>query len=361
MSQRSKKRRTPKKQHPAKRSLFGVNKYLFIIPLALIILSFASLMFLQTPKKPQKQPEIPKNETLTKTEAKSDVEKLKAIIDANKRYEEKTSILDQAKQEENQTKTPEQEYKPSEIEDYHKSKAVKTPKEQVTKPVLKKVKKEGLPKLAIIIDDVSFWSQARAIKSTGLNITPSVFPKTERHPDTPQIAKSFSFYMLHMPMEALHYNREERVTLETNDNTAALNKKITKMVKDFPNLKYINNHTGSKFTSDTGSMDKLFAILGKKGYIFVDSRTTAETKAGEMAQKYHTHLLSRDIFLDNRQNRDYIREQLKKAVNKAKKHGYAVAIGHPGKTTLQTLKQSSDILSGVEVIYLDKLYNFVYN
>lgn len=363
MSQRSKKRRTPKKQLPAKRSLFRVNKYFFIIPLSLIILSFASLVFLHSPEKPKaQQPEPPKNETIASVPTGDDAEKLKKIIEANKQYENKTSVLDQPKTEEpNQTAVVEHEYKLSEIEDYHKSKTLKEPEIKPTKPVVKKVKKEGLPKLAIIIDDVAFWHQAKGIKNTGLKITPSVMPKSTRHPDTPKIAESFSFYMLHMPMEALNFGREEKMTLKTDDDKAAIETKVNKMVKDFPIVKYINNHTGSKFTADADSMDTLFAVLTKKGYIFVDSRTTAKTKAGNVAQKYHANLLSRDIFLDNEQDRNYIRGQLKKAVKKAKKNGYAVAIGHPGKVTLQTLKHSSDILSGVEVIYLDKLYDFVYN
>ncbi|MBS9778905.1 MAG: divergent polysaccharide deacetylase family protein, partial [Campylobacteraceae bacterium] len=39
------------------------------------------------------------------------------------------------------------------------------------------------------------------------------------------------------------------------------------------------NHTGSKFTSDKDSMDKLFRALKKRHIRFLDSKTTSKSKA----------------------------------------------------------------------------------
>jgi len=159
----------------------------------------------------------------------------------------------------------------------------------------------------------------------------------------------------------MNFGKEEKITLKTTDSKDRIEQKVSDMTRDFEGVKFINNHTGSKFTADTDSMDRLISTLSKKGYIFVDSRTTSDTKALKVAKKYNMNILSRDVFLDNEQNREYIRNQLKLAVKKAKKNGYAIAIGHPGRVTIDTLRTSKDILKGVEVVYLDKLYNFVYN
>ena len=69
-------------------------------------------------------------------------------------------------------------------------------------------------------------------------------------------------------------------------------------------------------------------------------------------QKY----IFRDVFLDNTQNLKDIENELKKAVQIAKKRGFAIAIGHPKKQTLKVLKNSGDILKGVEVVYLKDIY-----
>lgn len=341
------------KKQPPKQSKNGVNRYLFLLPLLLIGLSFATYLFLsfeQKEVKTKQTSEIPKPLiTIEKNETKEqeDIEKLKDIIAANKIYENKTSVLD----------------KPidlSEIEDYKES-----TKKENTKPtppkVQKKLPKDGLPKLAIIIDDVAFPAQAKHIKAIGLEITPSIMPKSGAHPETPAIASMFPFYMIHMPMEALKFNKEEKTTLKVSDHFDELEKKVTHITSPFPSPTFINNHTGSKFTADAQAMDNLFKIFKKKGFIFIDSRTTADSKADKIAQKYDMKILSRDIFLDNELSSSYIRNQLKQAVNRAKKNGYAIAIGHPSKTTLETIRNSKDILNEVEVIYLDKLFKFVYN
>jgi hypothetical protein len=53
---------------------------------------------------------------------------------------------------------------------------------------------------------------------------------------------------------------------------------------------------------------------------------------------------------------NYIHKQLAQAVKIAKKKGYAVAIGHPHKITMQALASANDILKDVELVYLESIY-----
>ena len=123
----------------------------------------------------------------------------------------------------------------------------------------------------------------------------------------------------------------------------------------FPKAKFINNHTGSKFTSNYNSMYYLFMALKENNLGFVDSKTTPHSKASLVEKKIKIPLYSRNIFLDNIEDSNYIRNQLKKAIKIAKKRGYAIAIGHPHKITLKTLKNSADLLKDVKVVYIDEL------
>jgi polysaccharide deacetylase 2 family uncharacterized protein YibQ len=40
----------------------------------------------------------------------------------------------------------------------------------------------------------------------------------------------------------------------------------------------------------------------------------------------------------------------------AKKKGYAIAIGHPHKVTMQALASAKEIFKDVELVYIDELY-----
>ena len=212
---------------------------------------------------------------------------------------------------------------------------------------------KGRAKLVLIIDDVATFEHASMVKSIGLKITPSIFPATKTHPDTPNIARTFEFYMIHLPMQAKHFDSPEIGTLTVNESFESMLEKIKKIRKDFPRAKYTNNHTGSRFTSDYDAMDKAYRALIEQGFIFVDSKTIAQTAVARAAKKYNQPYISRDIFLDDDPSASAVRRELVAAVNLAKKRGYAIAIGHPKKNTIAVIKESkNNILKDVEVVYL---------
>lgn len=212
---------------------------------------------------------------------------------------------------------------------------------------------KGRAKLVLIIDDVATFEHASMVKSIGLKITPSIFPATKTHPDTPNIARTFEFYMIHLPMQAKHFDSPEIGTLTINESFESMHEKIKKIRRDFPRAKYTNNHTGSRFTSDYDAMDKAYRALIEQGFIFVDSKTIAQTAVARAAKKYNQPYISRDIFLDDDPSASAVRRELVAAVNLAKKRGYAIAIGHPKKNTIAVIKASkNNILKDVEVVYL---------
>ncbi|NPA11895.1 MAG: divergent polysaccharide deacetylase family protein [Epsilonproteobacteria bacterium] len=260
----------------------------------------------------------------------------------------------------------------SEIEDYLKAQKLLPPptthkqtKKEKPKPKHQKVAKAkptptphkaaNKPKLVIIIDDMAYEYQVKLLKDIPYQITPSFFPPSKRHPNTPVYAREFSHYMVHVPMEALNFHKEEANTLHISNSYATIKKQIDIIKKEFPRAKYINNHTGSKFTGNYNAMIKLLSALKKDNLGFVDSKTTPFSQAESANKLIRVKLYSRNIFLDNVKNPKYIRSQLQKAVDIAKKRGYAIAIGHPHKITLLTLKHSGDILKNVDVVYIDRL------
>ncbi len=244
----------------------------------------------------------------------------------------------------------------SEAMDYNKSlesyKAIKSHKKSQN-PIILKSKK---PLLAIIIDDVAYKSEVKKIKTLHFKVTPSLFPPTKRHPDTPKLAKEFNFYMVHLPLQAVRYPHPEPKTLLITSSQKDIDTRIDNIKKWFPRDKFINNHTGSLFTCDKQAMIKLYKALSRNRLIFIDSRTSANTVVPKVAKIFHQKLLSRDIFIDNIADISYIRGQLKKAVKKAKKNGYAIAIGHPHPKTFEALRKSKSLFKDVKLVYVSTIY-----
>ncbi|MCI7766109.1 divergent polysaccharide deacetylase family protein [Helicobacter sp.] len=222
------------------------------------------------------------------------------------------------------------------------------------------------PQLAIIIDDISNYTQYRRLQEIPYKITPSFFPKTIASKNTPQIAATAPFYMVHLPLEALNFYQKEHLWLFSNDSKQIIQDRIQAIKKDFPNLTYINNHTGSKFTQDPNAMQNLLAVLNENKITFVDSKTTPKTKTAlyyknnptaSLNPCQNTPFLERNIFLDNELNISKITQNFIKAIETAKSKGYAIAIGHPHKETILALKNASEYLqkSGVEAVYINEL------
>lgn len=293
----------------------------------------------------------------------------KEIFEAEKKAEEELDkYIDEIKvrkdEFEEYTKDLYEEYveKTEELKKELKDKPLKNnqEKKEENKKLLKVIDKPeaiktNKPKLVIIFDDVTTQSQIRQIKQIGFRTNISIMPPTSKHPNSAIIAQDLAFYMIHFPLEAKYFKGEEKSTLHVGDSYEKIEKRVAQIRKWYPNAKYTNNHTGSKFTEDEQSMDYLFKALKKYDFVFMDSRTTSKTVAKQMASKYDMPYIVRNIFLDNEQNFEYIQKQLKKSINLAKKNGYAIAIGHPHQATIKTLAKSKHLVKDLELIYLNQL------
>lgn len=213
-------------------------------------------------------------------------------------------------------------------------------------------------KLAIIIDDVMNERQVKLVKASGILATLSFFPPTNSYPNTPKLAKQEPFYMIHLPLEAMDYNHQEPGVLNVGDSLEKIDKTVAKIRANFPAVKFINNHTGSKFTKDRASMQKLLATLQKYNFNFIDSRTIMPNAVKSESKRLSMPYIYRDIFLDHTMKKSAIEKKVKEAVELAKKRGYAIAIGHPKSLTLEVLKNSKPLFEEIELVYVGELYEF---
>ena len=214
------------------------------------------------------------------------------------------------------------------------------------------------PKLAIIIDDVATYAQIREIESIGYAITPSIMPPNISTPNTQKLAINRRNFMVHLPLEAKNFANKGLITLKTTDSYDKIDNIIAKVREDFPNAVYINNHTGSKFSSDEKAMQRLAKALAKHGFRYIDSRTIGGNASKNAIQNAGFRYAYRDIFIDNEANANYTLNQLKQAVAVAKNKGYAIAIGHPKPSTFKALKNAKSVLKDVECVYIKDIYDY---
>lgn len=269
----------------------------------------------------------------------------------NQAKEENVCVINEHKEETKKLKQQISEL--SEKTAKHEYSGSDVPPNGIVKKIEKVKGKKG--KLAIIFDDVSFPADVKHIKALGFPVTMSFLPPTARHPDSAKLAAKEPYYMVHLPMEAMKFNSPETSTLMTTDSKEKIVERIRKIKEQFPNVQYINNHTGSKFTSDAEAMNKLIFALRLEKIGFIDSRTTAETKAEAVMKRYKMPYLTRDIFLDHDDDVEAITKQIKKAIRVAKKYGKCIAICHPHLETLEALKASTPLFDEVELVRIDKL------
>lgn len=256
------------------------------------------------------------------------------------------------------TKLEKPSKKTTEIEDeiIEDKKPKPSKKDLITKKDSYKHDTNKKPKLVIVIDDVVTKNQKETILSVGYPITMSFLPPTPDHKDSAKIALNLPFYIVHLPLEASKaFKNAEPNTLTVTDSYEKIEARIKEIRRFYPDAKYLNNHTGSVFTSNYKAMDNLFKALIKHNFIFVDSKTSPNSVAKELCVKYGMPYIVRDTFLDNKKDYKYIQNQLLDAVKVAKKVGFAIAIGHPYDITLKVLKESKHLLKDVELVYLNKL------
>jgi len=225
---------------------------------------------------------------------------------------------------------------------------------QKVRTVLQKGKR---PKLVIIIDDISQPWQIKAIQALPYHITPSIFPPSAQAKYSYKLAYGLEHFMIHLPMQSgnAKMNRMQG-TLKVTDSEKKMKARAKEIRQLFPKGLYINNHTGSVFTSNYKAMKKMYGSLKREGFVFVDSRTAGSTKVQRIAKEFGDRYIVRDIFIDNTQSLSYIRKQLSKSVRIAQKRGFAIVIGHPHRVTFKALASAKNLLKNVDVVYMDELY-----
>ncbi len=203
------------------------------------------------------------------------------------------------------------------------------------------------------------WRYSRAVASGATITTVAVLPNLSHSKQTALEARASGLeVILHLPMEPreLGFNNPGNGALLVAMGPEEIKRMIEEDLKTVPFSTGVNNHMGSRFTEDEGRMRTVLTLVKKKKMYFLDSRTSPHSVAGRLAAELGVRNADRNVFLDNTLDKTYIKGQITELVSIAKKHGSAIAIGHPHPETIEAIKESLGALNGsVEIVRLSDI------
>lgn len=213
--------------------------------------------------------------------------------------------------------------------------------------------------MAIVIDDLGNGMEGTdAIMQLNIPITVAIMPFM---PTTAQDAErayaSGHEVIVHMPMEPNKGLRRwlgpGAITTDLSDDE--IRSRIEAAIDQVPHAVGMNNHMGSKITSNEHIMRIVLQVCKERQLFFLDSKTTPSSVVAKVANELGVPYAENQLFLDDVYSAEHVHKQMQKALRLMEEQPYSIMIGHvgpPGKYT------SSEILHSID--QLNKLGRLLY-
>jgi len=217
------------------------------------------------------------------------------------------------------------------------------------------------PRIAIIIDDLgySLTDGMRAISLPG-PVAYAVLPGTPRAATLAEYAhEQGKEVLLHLPLQANNDDgKDEPDSIELDMSQAQVERTFDVALASVPHAIGVNSHRGSLLTRHPGHMQWLMqAISEHQQLFFVDSFTTHQSVALQLARENGVQAIKRDVFLDPDTDPETVANEFERMKQLARQRGAVVAIGHPYSATLELLEQELPTLEeqGFELVRISEL------
>jgi len=212
--------------------------------------------------------------------------------------------------------------------------------------------------IAFVIDDVG--NNSKALEQSLMikrPVTYAVLPKLELTGKLAEILHDDGHVIiLHQPMASVKgiYPGPGYIEKEMDDERI-----IALLEENFSELPWsqgMNNHMGSATTADEHKMEIVLKYLKQNNFFFLDS-VTGKTVCSQVADKIGYPIYKRDVFIDNKSDKDYINNQIDQLVTISLKYGEAIGIGHFKPLTMQCIYERLEDLDrkGIKLVYINEL------
>ncbi len=195
-------------------------------------------------------------------------------------------------------------------------------------------------KIAIVLDDFGGGGDAIAARFCALQqpLTLAILPNEGQVSDLSDRAHANGHQvLLHLPMEPEGGQDPGEGAISVDQDNKEIRRRIRQALKKVPHARGISNHMGSKATADERVMQQVLNELKARNLLFLDSRTTANSVAYDMAIDMDLRAYTRDLFLDEIDEIEAIEARLWDLAGIAARAGQAIGIGHDREATLLAL------------------------
>ncbi len=196
------------------------------------------------------------------------------------------------------------------------------------------------PTIAIVIDDMgNNLENGKGLIDLPYPLTLSFLPE-RRHTLAliDRARKKNKEIMLHSPMQNSLGIKLGKGGLTENMSEMQIKQTLRKSFIAIPHMVGLNNHMGSRLTTQSKVMSWVMETVSQHPFFFLDSRTSANSVAAKTAALHSIPNITRDIFLDHHPTRKFVQAQFIKLLETAREKGTAIAIAHPHKVTLDYLR-----------------------
>jgi uncharacterized protein len=197
-----------------------------------------------------------------------------------------------------------------------------------------RVAKEVPRQIALVIDDFgNHMKGSQQMLELPVKLTVAVMPFL---PTTKQDAEAAyrkgHDVIVHLPMEPIRGKRSwlGPGAIFTDLSEAEIRKRVEAAIDAVPHAIGMNNHMGSRATSDKRVMRIVLQVCKDRGLFFLDSRTSYHTVIPKVAAELGVNVLHNDVFLDDVYSRRHVMRQIKSVKEFLQEHDSCVVIGHVG-------------------------------
>ncbi len=197
-------------------------------------------------------------------------------------------------------------------------------------------------RVAIIIDDLgNVLDEGRRIAALPGPVACSILPLTPHSREIADLAHAAGKeVMLHLPLQSVGDMPLGPGAITLDMTESEIRETVAEDIKSIPHLAGVNNHEGSLITQHPGDMAWILSSVHAAGpYFYIDSYTSADSVAYEIAREQGVPAARRNVFLDDVNSEDAVKQQWERLLKLAHKYGFAIAIGHPRSATMKVLEE----------------------
>jgi polysaccharide deacetylase 2 family uncharacterized protein YibQ len=194
--------------------------------------------------------------------------------------------------------------------------------------------------IAVVIDDFGNGMQGtEQMLELPIKLTVAVMPflpTTKK--DAEAAHRKGHDVIVHLPMEPVRGLRSwlGPGAIFTNLPDDEIRKRVEAAIADVPYAIGMNNHMGSKATSDKRVMRMVLQVCKEKGLFFLDSRTSYRTVVLKVGQELGVMTLHNNVFLDDVYTQRHVLQQITVLKKFLLDNDSCIVIGHVGPSGLFT-------------------------